>query len=190
MSGKPSRIHVTGGPGSGKSRLAGRLAAGRKMPVHDLDGRMLEDGIALGADLRSPNAGVEALAAAGAIKARAEMPAWVSDGVYLTWSRPFIEAADVIVWMDPPWRVASYRILSRHVRLELARKNRFPGWRRLYDFWRWAGRWYGDRNEHTVNAYGAPNTRSVLETGLAEYRDKLVVCRSNADVEAFVRVVG
>lgn len=190
MSEKPERIHVTGGPGSGKSRLAQRLAHARGVPLHDLDGLMLAEAIPLGADLRARDPGVDAIDADGAIKALAAMQAWVSDGVYVTWSHPFLAHADVIVWMDPPWRVASYRIIARHVRLEIARKNRFPGWRRLYRFWRWSGGWYADRNEQTVNAYGAPNTRSVLEAGLAAHRHKLVVCRTNADIEAFVRECG
>ena len=33
----PRRIHVVGGPGSGKTTLARRLATTHALPVHDLD---------------------------------------------------------------------------------------------------------------------------------------------------------
>ncbi len=176
MSEKPDRIHVTGGPGSGKTRLAKRLAGERSIPMHDLDGLLL----AIGEH-------VEGINADGAISKLAEMPQWASEGVYVTWSQPLLEAAAVIVWLDPPWRVASYRIVARHVRLELARQNRFPGWRRLYRFWRWSAHFYDDSNEATINRYGAPNTRSALEAGLAPYQEKIVVCRTNDEIEEFVQ---
>lgn len=177
MSEKPARIHVTGGPGSGKTRLAKRIADERGIPMHDLDGLLLT------------HDDVGPLDASGDVGRLVDMPQWVSEGVYVTWSRPFLDAADVIVWLDPPWRVASYRILSRHLRLELARKNRFPGWRRLYHFWRWSARFYANTNEPTVNRYGAPNTCSALEAGLEPYRAKLIVCRTNEQIEALVKSV-
>ncbi len=177
------RIHITGGPGSGKTRLAQRLTKLRSIPKHDLDGLLL----GVGDDaLMSGDASVADLDAEGAISRLAGMPEWVSEGVYFNWTEPFLESADVIVWLDPPWRVASYRIIARHVRLELARQNRFPGWKRLYSFWRWAARFYADTNEHTINRYGAPNTRLVLEAGLEPYRNKIIVCRTNKDIERFV----
>jgi adenylate kinase family enzyme len=173
------RIHVTGGPGSGKTRLAERLATARSVPLHDLDGLLLRAG-----DEPDP------ATLGGTISRLVRLPEWVSEGVYFDWARPFLDHADAIVWLDVASRVASYRVISRHVRLELARKNRFPGWRRLYRFWRWTVRFYADTNEQTINRWGAPNTRSVLEAQLSPYRDKLVICRTNADIEDACRKLG
>ena len=44
------RIHITGGPGAGKSRLAARLSQRLGLPVHDLDSIALE----LQADMPKP----------------------------------------------------------------------------------------------------------------------------------------
>ena len=173
----PRRIHLTGGPGSGKSTLARRIGLLIDAPVFHLDEMAL--------DLEQS---FESLAAfeklAGQVPSIGSEPRWVSDGAYMGWATPLFEAADLIVWMDVPWRVASYRILTRHLKAEIARSNRFPGWRRLWTFWRWASRYYNDRNPHRLNAYGVPHTRAMAAELLQTYSDKVAVCRGNNDIEA------
>ena len=102
------------------------------------------------------------------------------------WAMPLFEHAELVVWTDVPWRVASYRILARHLKAELSRSNRFPGWRALYEFWRWSARFYSDRNPHRLNSYGAPHTRTYALEQLAMYRDKTTICRTNGDIEALL----
>ncbi len=167
-----TRIHITGGPGAGKTRLATRLAGARSLPLHDLDGLLL-----------AAESRVERLEATGSPSTLADLPGWLSDGVYFAWAQPFLERAQVVVWLDVPWRVASYRMIARHVRLGLTRQNRFPGWRRFHTFWRWAARYYGNRNEPMLDRFGVPNTRSTVAAELDPYQDKLIVCRTNAEVE-------
>jgi cytidylate kinase len=169
------RVHVTGGPGSGKTHLARRLAAARSIPVHDLDALMLGAGDRF-----------DRLSGDGMVAELTGLPEWVSDGVYFGWASPFLERADLVVWLDIPPHVALYRMVARHVRLEVTRRNRFPGWRRFYRFWRWAARYYAERNEPGIDHLGIPNTRSTVETALAPYADKLVVCRSNREAADFL----
>jgi hypothetical protein len=78
---------------------------------------------------------------------------WISEGSFVGGNETFFRRADLIVWLDVPWRVASYRILSRHVKLSLARKNRFPGLLQLYRFWRWSSRYYANRNPAGLNPF-------------------------------------
>ena len=87
------RIHITGGPGSGKTRLARRLAQSRHVTVHDLDGLLLAAGDRL-----------DKLQAEGTASSLAASAAWISDGVYVGWAEPFLERADVVLWLDVPWR--------------------------------------------------------------------------------------
>ncbi|MPZ50305.1 MAG: hypothetical protein GEU75_13575 [Dehalococcoidia bacterium] len=116
-----------------------------------------------------------------------EQETWISDGTYLGWATPLLDRADIIVRMDVPWRVASYRILSRHVRAEIARNNRFPGWRAVYRFWRWSAAYYGNRNVHGLNIWGTPETKATLLDLLEPFQEKVIVCRDLADVTSVAR---
>jgi hypothetical protein len=53
-----------------------------------------------------------------------------------------MEQADALVWLDPPWPAAIWRIVLRHVKAEMKRNNRYPGWRRLARFVRSSVRYY------------------------------------------------
>ncbi len=107
------KIHILGGPGSGKTTLARMLAQRFSLPHHDLDQVLWKHGNRLDAYID------EAIALAG-------QPGWVSEGIYLVWVDPLLHQADHIVLLEVPWQVALWRILTRHFRLTLQRKNPYP----------------------------------------------------------------
>jgi adenylate kinase family enzyme len=172
---RPRRIHITGGPGAGKSWLAARLSTKFGLPLFDLDGR----GLAHEATLPDPPDMAELLRLrveeTARIAARSE---WVSEGSNFLAAEPFFQQSDLIICVEVPWRVASYRILSRHVKATIAGNNRFPGWRRLWRFWRWSARFYSNRNRPGLNPWGTPNTRRDLEACLSPYASKLIHSRN------------
>jgi adenylate kinase family enzyme len=178
----PRRIHITGGPGSGKSHLARRLGSLLDAPVFDLDGLAL--GIQPSYTDEHGIVDHEGLIAAREreLAALAEHETWVGDGSFVGYEMPLFGAADLVVWMDAPRRVACYRIVARHVKAELRRNNRWPGWHKLYLFWRWSLRYYADTNPWGLNVWGTPATRGYTAEVLHGYESKLVVCRSKADV--------
>ena len=114
---------------------------------------------------------------------------WVIEGSYLEWVEPLLRRADLIVWMDIPWRVASYRIIARHFKATIARNNRFPGLLRLYRFWRWSSRYYHDKNQPGFTLDGVPRTRSTAIGHLAKFDDKLVTASTGRQVERTLGLV-
>lgn len=170
------RIQITGGPGSGKTTAARRIAEGLHLPFHELD-------LELDQILNDSGGDMERSHWEDRARTMADQEAWVSDGAYLDWVRPLLERAELVLWLDPPWRVACFRILVRHLKAELKRQNQYPGWRRLATFWTWSYRYYRDANPHSLNPWGVPLTRSLAVEELRQYERKLVVCRSKHDVD-------
>lgn len=169
------RIHITGGPGSGKTTAACRIASGLSVPFYELDQILIDSGGDMARLRREDRAGIVA-----------DQGAWVSEGAFFDWARPLLERAELVVWLDLPWRVACYRILVRYLKAELARENQHPGLRRLRRFWTWSYRYYHDTHPHTLNPEGVPLTRARAVEELSRYEQKLVVCQSKRAVDLLV----
>lgn len=202
----PRRIHIIGGPGSGKTRLAIQLAQMTHLPLHHLDEIARVGG---GGGPVRPLPERERLLAE--IVAGDE---WITEGVHLGWTAPSFERADVIVWLDHiSWLTASRRISRRFaegglrgVRPSTARPatRRAPA-ARLRDYGRHARdlggaifsahRYYAGaatRRAGTASATPAIDpddtlgSRAATEAQLAPYTAKVVRCRTTNDVAAFL----
>ena len=174
------RIHITGGPGTGKTTLARSVAAELGIEPFELDGQALTH-----VAMHNGIIDFEVLAAAR-IEDSARVAAgetWVSEGSNILVAQPLFERADVVVVLYCPWRVASYRIPLRHFKANLRGNNRFPGVGNLYRFWRWSARYHANRNEHGLNEWGTPTTQVALEEALLPYETKIVRCTTRADIE-------
>ena len=176
------RVHVIGGPGSGKTTLGRQLAVRLGVPLTDLD----EIAYVGGAGAKRPPA--ERLADVGAIAAR---PAWITEGIYLWWADDLFRAADAIIWLDLPWRVAAWRIVLRHIRSNLAGTNPHPGVPKLWRFLRSTRKYYIDASAKTTAALNDDDaiTRALTAREIAPYADKLVRCSDSAEVSSFLSSV-
>ncbi|MBI4220298.1 MAG: hypothetical protein HY682_09165 [Chloroflexi bacterium] len=174
------KVYILGGPGSGKTTLATRLAARIDAPVFDLDWVLWKNG--------GPKSEADRQQEMGKIDARGS---WIAEGIYSETASYLIERADVVLWIEVPLLVAVWRIVTRHVRRSLAGSNRYPGIRRLIRFiWRTVIRYHlGDR------VTGAPlgtERRRFTARYLAKFHAKVVgpkqaeVSRWMADMERSV----
>ena len=165
------RVRVVGGPGSGKTTYARALAADLGVPHHDLD-RIAwapppgEPGAPFRRWLRVPDGRRRERAAAIAAG-----DGWVADGLYAGWTEPLRDAADRIVWLDPPARVAVVRVLRR------ALADRGRDWD-LRSVWRVArsARSFRTRPAGTAAdllARDGANSSRTLEVFLHPVRDKV-----------------
>lgn len=125
------RIHITGSPGSGKSTLARRLSASLGLPVVPLDH----------VAYRGPEfADRDNDARASEVRAIADQPQWVSEGIFVGWTQPLLEKADLIIWLDYlNWRGAVLRLLRRTIRgavKEMQARQGTERFLRFKDYWR------------------------------------------------------
>ncbi|MBN2307832.1 MAG: DNA topology modulation protein FlaR [Candidatus Hydrogenedentes bacterium] len=108
----PRRIHIVGGPGSGKSYLGRTLAAALGVPVCDLDSLFWDNDHATYGVRAEPDVRDRKLAEFVA------QDGWVVEGVYHAWVGASFERAEAIVVLRPGPILRDARIVRRF----LARK--------------------------------------------------------------------
>ena len=107
-----TKIFIVGGPGSGKTTYAKKLAAEFGIPHFDLDSINWKNQIKC-CDCERPKS--ERLALRDKILDGNDN--WVIEGVYTgDWIIPFIEQADKIIILKTPTWIRQYRIIRRSFR--------------------------------------------------------------------------
>jgi hypothetical protein len=174
-----SRIHVTGGAASGKSTFARSLGAAMKLPVLTLDSAAFRYGSHSLAYIEQRD---QLLAEA------TKTPAWVSEGSFVGWAKPFMELADLIVFFDVSAAVAHRRIVQRHIKASLRRDNPYKGIRQLFRFLGVTRGWYSSSRTRDEQYGVEPGTTGIahladLKETLKGFGSKVVVCRTNKDAQ-------
>ena len=106
------KIHIVGGPGSGKTFLAQKLSRELGIPHYDLDDVQWanEGGYGTKRDIAERDALLEQIL---------QRDDWIIEGVYHAWCGRCFEEADRIYLLTVPSRVYRYRILRRFLRRKL-----------------------------------------------------------------------
>jgi adenylate kinase family enzyme len=164
----PERIHIIGGPGSGKSYAARLLSHRLGMPAYDLDD-LFWDRAAQSYGVRASEVDRDARLAA-----ITQEDAWVIEGAYYRWLKPSFERAEIIFVLAPNVYLRDWRILNRFV----SRKAGIvPGKREslsdLYRLIRWN------------HAYDSDNLKRAMDF-IRDFEHKLVACRCADDLVAHV----
>jgi adenylate kinase family enzyme len=111
------RIHVLGGPGSGKSFVAAKIAASYGIAAYDLD--------ELFWDPATPTYGVRADPEKRdqALAALVRQDSWVIEGAYYKWLTPSFERAELILLLTPAVWLRDWRLLKRFALQLLGRSS-------------------------------------------------------------------
>lgn len=116
---------------------------------------------------------------------------WVMEGIFLYHVDVAFERATSIVWLDLPPGLAARRIVARHVKLSLLRKNPHPGLGKLAHF-------VADQREYYTRPARLPESatdwgalsRAATVLALEPYRDKVIHLATPREVRRFSRRTG
>jgi len=111
------KLHIIGGPGSGKSYIARRISEKYGLPKYDLDDifwdRNHEDYIRSSEEER--HRGLESILA---------NEAWIIEGVYYKWLKKSFEGADKIIVLNTPLMLRQWRVLRRYLYYNFSRSHK------------------------------------------------------------------
>jgi energy-coupling factor transporter ATP-binding protein EcfA2 len=185
------RIHIVGGPGSGKTSLARALGAALNIPTYELDKIAFEGVDFTSRPLHDRLNDVRKIA--GEVE-------WITEGIFLNWTDELLRMADVIIWLDHvKWQTAAVRIVRRfayHGINEVKRQQGVRKFNRFQDYRRnlrhlvrvlYTSKQYYDW--YTVDETGVGLIESRLGTArcLSGYASKVIHCQAPAEVDGLIR---
>lgn len=158
------RIHIIGGPGSGKTYAARQLSGRLGIPAYDLDD-LFWDRAAQSYGVRASEVDRDTR-----LVAITRQDMWVIEGVYYRWLKPSFERADIIFVLSPNVYLRDWRILKRFMR----RKVAIMSMKResLSDFYRLI---------HWNHKYDLDNLKRAMDF-IGEFENKVVACPSADDL--------
>lgn len=160
------RVYITGSAGGGKTSLARALSRCLRLQAYDMD-------LVLG------------------VASTLELPrCWIVEGAYVWDVDDLLRRADIIVWLDLPMRTTVPRILRRHFRLSVLRRNRHRGLRRLWSFVRVQSHYFNaQERKPTGPTDWAAITRANTAAMLSFHAEKVIHLRSAAAVRRWRRSI-
>lgn len=185
---KLKRIHIIGGPGSGKTTLAHKIGSRLGIEVHELDLIAFTGPDYMQRELSERLTDVSSIASS---------PTWITEGIFTRWTDQLLECADIIVWLDQvSWGRSMWRTVIRFTRsaLQEAKHRRGIGkFARFNDYTRHLQQlvqvFFFSRAYYSRSPSAGRNqieSRHSTVQHLVTYQGKVIHCNSEKGIQAFL----
>ena len=166
-----NRVYIIGNSASGKTSLARKLSRILKIKSYDLDDFYWQKKFTR---KRAP-AKVEKL-----VKKVTRQKKWIIEGVYSSCITCSLDKADLIVWLDYPAHVITWRLLKRQVKRREKLSSTLDFLHYARDYYRKPTHKHHDRNE---------STRQKHKNIVDNYPAEIVHIRNRKEHEEFLRSI-
>ncbi len=186
-----SRIHIIGGPGSGKTTLARQIGAYLGIETYELDHIAFTGPDFMERPFPARLADIHQIATG---------PAWISEGIFVQWTEELLAQANIIVWLDNVrWERGIWRITRRFFHLaahEAQQRQGLQRYTRFQDYFRHIRQYFQVVISSHAYYTGNParpvirlESRSSTEKFLIPYQDKVIHCYRDEAVGAFIEYI-
>jgi len=164
-----NRVYIIGNSASGKTSLARKLSRILKIKSHDLDDFYWERKFTR---KRAP-AKVEKL-----VRKVTRQKKWIIEGVYSSCITCSLDRADLIVWLDYPFRVIAWRLIKRQIMSRQKIRYLLDFLHYVYDYYRKPTHKHYDRNESNYYKH-----KAIVEN----YPAEIVKIRNRKELDGFIK---
>ncbi|WML49214.1 AAA family ATPase [Neobacillus sp. PS3-34] len=164
----PTKIHIIGSVGSGKTTLARELSSKLNVPFFELD-NIVWKRFGNGDIRRSPeerNAHLNNII---------KLDAWIIEGVHHEWVLDSFQNADLIIFLDTDYLKRTVRIIKRFIlqKIGVEKANYKPTIKMFRKMFEW-------------NAYFENISKSKILKVLMPFQDKLLLIKDRVELEKYL----
>jgi len=160
---KYNKIHIIGGPGSGKTFSSTHLEKSTNLTAYDLDKVFWQ---------QNQNAYIRSSHESRTEKLSQVLSKenWILEGVYYKWLSNAFRDADIIIIMNPPVLLRQWRIFKRFLhRKFIAKQDREETISSFLEMFWWNQKFDND-NMHRIESF------------ISEYNTKIIYCKSYKEI--------
>lgn len=174
MDKSPKRIYIVGPSGGGKTTLGGLLSEKLNIPHVSLDEIAYPNQVERSHEERLKHVSI-----------LANQNMWLTEGIYVDWTKKLLDRADLIIWLDLPYLTTLLRVIKRFFVHKIRGDEKYGMFNTLKFIWNLRKYYYpepGFEEGHEDKTTTRIQTKNILQ----EYEERVRRIKSGKELEDFL----